>query len=500
MLDPRPARRDFLRTIGAGLAACGSWRAIEAALPAAAEDAAVSPAMVSLRPELEPIVRWIESTPRAKILEKAAEELRKGLSYRQLLAGTFLAGIRNIRPRPVGFKFHAVMVVESAHQLGLDLPQGERLLPLFWALDNFKSSQARDVEEGDWALAPVKESSVPGPDRAKALFMEAMERWDMEAADVAIAGLCRGAGEGDVAETLWRYGVRDWQNIGHKAIFTAHAVRTLHTIGWEHAEPVLRSLVYGLLSSGKTDAAATYEGNLELAGMARPDWPAGKLDPAASVALLEALRTAKPDEAARAALDALNGGAAPQALWDGVLLASAELLLKRPGIVALHAWTASNALHHTYLAAASPATRVLALLQACSWVALFREGVRERSGLPDGPRIDKLEADESGKARGLDGLFQDLAKDRPAAARQTLALVGTGEAQRAFVDVARRLAMAKGTDAHDYKLAAAVIEEAGRASEAWRPRLLAASTMLLRGASDADSPLLEKSRRAVAGA
>ena len=36
---------------------------------------------------------------------------------------------------------------------------------------------------------------------------------------------------------LWPYGIRDWQNIGHKAIFAAHSWRTLELIGWEHEGP-----------------------------------------------------------------------------------------------------------------------------------------------------------------------------------------------------------------------------------------------------------------------
>ena len=51
------------------------------------------------------------------------ERLKAGLGYRQFVGGLFLAGIRNIKPRPVGFKFHAVMVISSAHQLSLDAAQ-----------------------------------------------------------------------------------------------------------------------------------------------------------------------------------------------------------------------------------------------------------------------------------------------------------------------------------------------------------------------------------------
>ena len=184
----------------------------------------MNPEMVRFRPEIEPVVRWIEETPRERILEKAVAELKEGLSYRSLLSGLFLAGIRNIKPRPVGFKFHAVMVINSAHLLGQSAAVTERLLPLFWALDNFKSSQAADVREGDWTLSRVDESRVPKPHRARADYIRAMEAWDEGAADAAVSGLCRGSGAAECMEPVWRMAVRDQRNIGHKPIFAAQSV------------------------------------------------------------------------------------------------------------------------------------------------------------------------------------------------------------------------------------------------------------------------------------
>ncbi len=48
---------------------------------------------------------------------------------------------------------------------------------------------------------------------------------------------------------FFRYGCRDFRSIGHKAIYVANSLRTLQCIGWQHAEPVLRSLAYALLES-----------------------------------------------------------------------------------------------------------------------------------------------------------------------------------------------------------------------------------------------------------
>jgi len=496
-------RRDFLRGLGGSLLAGGAaWSALGGLAPLRAQDAKVTPEIVQLRGEMEAVARWIETTSRDQILSAAVDALRKGLPYRQLLGGLFLAGIRNIKPRPVGFKFHAVMVIESAHQLGLDAAQPDRLLPVFWALDNFKASQEADVREGDWALGPVKESAVPSPGEARQRFAEAMEQWDEEAADAAVAGLYRAAGSSEVAEVLFRYGARDWQNIGHKIIFTAHSFRTLHTIGWEHAEPVLRSLVFGLLNGGKASAtaesAAPYASNLELASSVRKDWMAGKADPAATTALLGTLRQAKPDEAAREAALALKNGVSPSSIWDAVSLAAGELLIRQPGIVALHAMTASNSLHYAYQAASQDSTRLLVLLQACSWLCLFREGVRQRSGLPEGNRIDQLDADTSAEPPSLEAVFQDLTKDRALASRRLLAHASRATSLTPLFDTVRRLVFVKGTDSHDYKYASALFEEVSKASPAVRPRLVAAAAYQLRGASDRDSPLTEKSRQALA--
>src|SRR5207253_4706341 len=125
---------------------------------------------------------------------------------------------------------HAVLVVNSAHMASLAAPDNERWLPMFWALDNFKSAQARNLEEcAGWRMQPVAEDKVPTARQARAAFIDAMDRWDTEAADVAVAGLARTAGAQEVFELFVKYGARDFRDIGHKAIFVANSWRTLQT-------------------------------------------------------------------------------------------------------------------------------------------------------------------------------------------------------------------------------------------------------------------------------
>jgi len=230
-----------------------------------ADEVKPSPGVVQLSSDVEPLVRLIEETDRARVLEAVADKVRSGASYQQLLAAVMLAGVRGIKPRPVGFKFHAVLVVNSAHLAALAAADRDRWLPLLWAVDNFKESQATNKKESDgWMMPPVEEGKLPSATQAKKRFVEAMDDWDVEAADRAIAALTRSAGAAEVIELFWRYGARDFRDIGHKAIYAANAWRTLQTIGWRHAEPVMRSLSFALLE---------HEGDNPAKRDAEPDRP-----------------------------------------------------------------------------------------------------------------------------------------------------------------------------------------------------------------------------------
>ncbi len=66
------------------------------------------------------------------------------------------------------------------------------------------------------------------------------------------------------------------------------------------------------------------------------------------------------------------------------------------------------------------------------------------------------------------------------------------------MDMARHLVFRKGTDSHDYKFSVAVFEEYLHTTPAWRPRVLASSVFILKPSTAGDSPLLERSRQALA--
>lgn len=499
-MDGTFRRRRFLQSatalgLGAGL---GGGAALRAITPARAA-MAVGPDAVRFRPEIEPVVRWIEDTPRERIVEVAVDHLKNGLPYRDLLAGLFLAGVRNIKPHPVGFKFHAVMVINSAHLLGQTAAVNDRLLPLLWALDTFKNSQAQDVKEGDWTLGKVDESRLPRPDTARDVLLRAMDRWDAAAADAAVAQLCRTSGAAETMEPIWRLAVRDQRNIGHKPIFAMQCWRTLQAIGWQHAEPVLRSLIFGLLDLHGDErhvVVGPYEANLDNALKVRDGWQVGKPDAAATRALLATIRQADAEGASAEAVKLLNAGVAPEALWDAVDLAAGELLMLSPGIIALHATTSANALHYIYGASGDDTTRKLALLQAVGWQPLYRG----RAKPPAGAAIDALEPikpDATGD-EAVGEVFAAVSRDRHEAARKAVGYLNAGGSPDAVFAAARRLIFHKGRDSHDYKYGAAVWEECLLSSDPkWHAPLVASAMFNLPGSKTPDSPLMNRAREAV---
>ncbi len=498
------SRRHFLKTTAATGALLGLGDlAFLSQLPGVPRaEARLNPKFIRFQPEIEPIVRLLEETPRERLLEEAAQRVKRGLKYRELLAALLLAGVRNIQPRPVGFKFHAVLVVNSAHLASLASPDSDRWLPIFWALDHFKESQARDVREGDWTMGPVDESAVPQAPRARQAFIEAMNNWDEAAADAAVAGLVRTAGAQELFEIFCRYGARDFRDIGHKAIYVTNSWRTLQHIGWQHAEPVLRSLAYALLyhegdNPAKRDAAPDrpWRRNQALAAKIQNKWQQGKPGVEAVAEMLTILREASSQEVCDQVIVQLNRGVAPLSIWGAFFLSAGELLIRQPGIVALHAVTSTNALHYAYQTSTSDETRKLLLLQTAAFLTLFRGDRADGKGV----KIDQFEPlplKASGSA-AIEEIFTEVSNDRMTAARKMSAYLKENPQPGKFIDAARRLIFLKGTNAHDYKFSSAVLEDYYHISPTWRDRYLAASVFNLRGSGGPDNELVKRTRAAL---
>jgi hypothetical protein len=470
---------------------------------------------VRFAPDVEPLVRLLEETPREKVIEVFADKIQTGTSYQEVLAALLLAGVRNIQPRPsVGFKFHAVLVVNSAHIASLASANSDRWLPIFWALDYFKSSQATDVREGNWTLAAVDESKVPPAHRARAAFNEAMRTWDVDAADVATASLARSVGANELFDLFAYYGCRDFRSIGHKAIYVANAFRTLQTIGWRFAEPVLRSLAYAMLNhEGEPNPATSdlapdsaWKVTSQLASQSKRLSSDGKMDDVATIDFLDALRSASPDEAVKLTAELIDGGLALQSILDGLFLSAGEMLIQQPGIVALHSATSTNALHYSFKTAKNQETRKRLLLQNAAFIPYFRGAMAGRGNVAE-TKINPLfgiteQGDVAAGATSGDPLtpsdiFAMVSKDKSQASQQMHTFLASGGTGEQLIQEARRLVFLKGTDSHDYKFSSAVLEDYYAVSPRFRDAFLATSAYLLPGSGDRNNDLVTRVREAI---
>ncbi len=475
-------------------------------------EAQVTPDLFRFRPELEPLVALIELTARDKCAEMAAEQFRRGVSYRQFMAALFLAGIRNVNPRPPGFALHCVFIIHAAHLLGLEAPPDSRLLPLFFALDDFKKAQERDARAavGDYTMRAIV-GAVPSAGKAAAEFASAMEAWDQERAERAVVALARSRTVPEVFELLWRHATRDYRNIGHKAIYAANAIRTLQTIGDQHAEPVFRSLVLSLLDFGKDKKVDGYafddqcfRNNLEQSRAAYPrlhaGWMESRSDPGTVRSILDVIRAAPVGEAcADVAARLVKGQASAGAVWDAVHLAGAELQMRLPKnkrITGIHTVTSANGLHHCYLSAADPQTRHLVLLQAVGWMAQFRTQAMSSSA-KDLPRAFDIAALKPAEAAA--NPFSLVAESPDSAASQIMRLAGDLQARDSFRSEAVRLTLAKADEVHYYKYLASLIEDVPLVSPAWQPHLLAATAFYLKAPTDTDAAPTKRAREVMQG-
>lgn len=465
-------------------------------------EAEVTPDLFRFRPELEPLVSLIEATPREKCAVMAVDQMRRGVSYRQFMAALFLAGIRNVNPRPPGFAMHCVFVIHAAHVLALEAPPDARMLPLFFALDEFKKAQARDAGSatGDYTMRAMT-GPLPAPEKASAEFHAAMDAWDQERAERAVVSLARHRSVPEVFEILWRYGVRDYRNIGHKAIYTANASRTLQTIGEQHAEPVFRSLVLGILDFGKERKVNGYAfedqcylGNVKRSKETFTRLPNGWMEQRSSRdtvrSILRAIRGSAPDDVCAAvAARLVKGDAAAGSVWDAVHLASAELRMRVSSgpIASIHAVTSANGLRHSYLAAGDPATRYLILLQAVGWMAQFRTLIE--AAKPEPRKLDITELQPAPKSD------QDANLD--SAAAQAMHAAGEPSGRRAFQAEVLRHTIAKANEVHYYKYQAALLEDIPLVSTEWQPHLVGATVYYAKGRGDAEPEPMKQAREAL---
>jgi hypothetical protein len=448
-------RRDILR--GAGTAGALFLAGPTPALPRRAA-----------RDRIGDLAALLVDTPRERVFEALRGHLTRGLTWQDLGAAVFHAGVLEVRPRPVGFKLHAVMVVEPMFQLAEASPQHERFLPMLWNVDDFKRSQARDDKEGDWRLGPAPRAVFASAEAAQRELTAALAARDAERADRAVVGALGRLPRARVFELLWPVAMGDFQNLGHKPIYCAHVERVLERLDGARAEPALRALVYGLLADDPGPQHAEYLASEELARAFPAGWAAGERAPERSLELARRVLPATPEGARDVVLAALREGLHPDTVWDALRLAAADLFARKPELLPVHPTTATNALRYIARATEVERTRRLALLQAASWLPLYRAALG--LAITPGAGLDPLVSERAAPAAvGVEELFA-----APTALRARTCLERPG-ALAPFAAALRTSLFRAAREHHQPKYAAAILEDARSADPRWHPALLASA-------------------------
>ena len=239
-------------------------------------------------------------------------------------------------------------------------------------------------------------SPWPGRRSGPKKLIDALDRWDLEAVDPAILDFARLATPEQLSELLFRYSTRDLREIGHKAIAVQNVHRLLPIVGPEYAPPVLRSLAAALQNHGNDPNPATRDLPSDrtwrefqaMLGEIPKTWEQGRRDDTARNELVRTLREVSELDAGRAVVDLLKHGVSTDSIWEGLFATAAELVLRLPTVVPVHAQTSANAFHYVFRHARAEETQLLALLQSAAFMPGFRRRVRNaRPNL----RVDELE-------------------------------------------------------------------------------------------------------------
>ena len=451
---------------------------------------------------IEGLLKWLEESRRESIPSDLARMIRTGLRYEDLLAALYLAAVRNVQPYPeVGYKYHSVMVLRSIHLTTEQLPPANRWLPIVWAADYFKDTQAQERAASGWHLPPRPAASGGDREAARRALVFALDNWNHDAADAAIIRYAQAAGVDEIFSVLFAYGARDLRAIGHKAITVSNAHSLVALLGRANAEPILRSTVAALQNSeGGPDPARhdlqpdrPWRQNQKQLREIPQSWQHGRDDTGARRELRAALYHVSEDAAGAVVVELLRQGISPEAIWRVLFDTAAELLVRQPSIVLVHAQTTANALHYAYRVCGHEQTQQLMLLQCAAFIAMFRTLVNATQPDFSLDALQPLPLDSTG-VDSIAEIFTDVsAGQRLQAARKCLGYLQNGGDADAVITTARQYLTYNAEEPHDYKFSEAVFDNYSHlADSAWRSRFLSAGMAYFKGPSTRPGPVVEE--------
>jgi hypothetical protein len=453
-------------------------------------------------PAVAVLLNLLEDSPRELIPRELVRLIRRGLRYEDLLSALALAAVRNVQPYPdVGYKYHSVMILRSVHLTTQHLSSSDKWLPIAWATDYFKETQAQERHTDGWRMPTRTAAPVGSAQAARHAVIVALDNWDRDAADAAIVNYAQVSRPEEIFSLLFPYGARDLRAIGHKAIAVSNAHCLIELLGSAQAGPILRSTVAALQNSDRDPNPASrdlppdqpWRRNLQRLREIPQNWKQGRNDPGARAELRAALYRVSEDESGTVVIALLQQGISPEAIWQVLFDTAAELLMHQPGIVPLHAQTTANALYYAYRVCADERTQQLTLLQCAAFIAMFCKLVSATQPDISLEALQPLPLDSTA-VDAIDEIFADVSAGRRLqAARKSLSYLQTGGDAEALIAKARHHLVYNADEPHHYKFSEAVFDSyAHLANSDWRCRFLSAGMAYFKAPARRPGPVVEQ--------
>lgn len=213
-------------------------------------------AAVELPESMEAAVRFVEATPPARIVEETIARLDAGGAASDLLAASALAVSRSteLPADHHGGPVHPVSGVHAIHHTGSWLTGDWSKMPVVHSVA-LANRHVHSPDMGPAIMASLSPDSPKGSreERLEA-FRHAIRSLEPLLAQRLFLGLYETHRPGEILDAMLESALRRNGLDDHYFLYTVHAVRALHCIGWRWAPVVLRPVIRYLSTNMRTIA------------------------------------------------------------------------------------------------------------------------------------------------------------------------------------------------------------------------------------------------------
>jgi hypothetical protein len=482
-------RREFMQEVGEGMLAVIVGPALLAELGLGA-NAYTDDTTKPVPGGLGKLAGLLQQTAPAKLLPALAEQVKKGVGLRDLIAAGAIANVRAFGGQDyVGF--HTFMALCPSYSMAMALPEKERAVPIFKVLfRNSNQIHGKKCHEID-SLAEAKPAKLKDGVPAREQLRDAAREKNVAKAEQVFAAMKDSKPEQDYADIQLL--VQDDLNV-HRVVLAWRSWEVLGFTGKDQARSMLRQTVRFCADAShqrrdpspiRTALPKLLEGHKLLSSKVGTR----KADDAAVEKLAKTVYQDTPLKAAEAVAAALADGVAPDSISEAISLAATMLVLGDPGrpkewtsdgkpegsvhgdSVGVHASDAANAWRH--IAAVSSARNTFASLIASAYHTAGQAGRQMKVPYPLDAEIEKVTEKDAAKVlAALDEAIKG--KDQKRASAVAARYGALGHDAKALVALCRKYAVSEDGALHAEKYYQTTTEEFARGRAAFRWRHLVA--------------------------